>query len=77
MIGKKAVPVSIAANPQMKTLDIYDKNMNEIRHETIFPEQVNAKITNSKQVITNNTKQEHALPWEQEPTQQADRKRGR
>ncbi|GAA0881831.1 hypothetical protein GCM10009120_04270 [Sphingobacterium siyangense subsp. cladoniae] len=77
MIGKKAVPVSIAANPQMKTLDIYDKNMNEIRHETIFPEQFNAKSTKSEQAITNNAKHEQALPWEQEPAQQTDRKRGR
>ncbi|WP_088160772.1 hypothetical protein [Sphingobacterium sp. G1-14] len=77
MIVKKAIPVSIAANPQMKTLDIYDKNMNEIRHETIFPEQVNAKSDKQEQVITNNAKQEHALPWKQEPDQQTDRKRGR
>lgn len=77
MIGKKAVPVSIAANPQMKTLDIYDKNMNEIRHETIFPEQVNAKSAKSEQPITNNAKHEQVLPWQQEPAEQTDRKRGR
>ena len=77
MIGKKAVPVSIAANPQMKTLDIYDKNMNEIRHETIFPEQANTKSAKSEQAITNNAKHEQALPWQQEPAEQTDRKRGR
>lgn len=77
MIGKKAVPVSIAANPQMKTLDIYDKNMNEIRHETIFPEQINAKSAKSEQAITKSAKQEQALPWQQEPAEQTDRKRGR
>lgn len=77
MIGKKAVPVSIAANPQMKTLDIYDKNMNEIRQETIFPEQVNAKSAKSEQAITNNAKHEQVQPWQQEPAEQTDRKRGR
>lgn len=77
MIGKKAVPVLIAANPQMKTLDIYDKNMNEIRQETIFPEQANAKSAKSEQAITNNAKHEQALPWQQEPAEKTDRKRGR
>ena len=77
MIGKKAVPVSIAANPQMKTLDIYDKNMNEIRQETIFTEQANAKSAKSEQAITNNAKHEQVLPWQQEPAEQTDRKRGR
>jgi hypothetical protein len=79
MIGKKAVPVSIAANPQMKTLDIYDKNMNEIRHETIFPEQAKAKNTPQHQSVTNASKEigPAPLPREQENVQQADRKRGR
>jgi hypothetical protein len=79
MIGKKTIPVSIAANPQMKTLDIYDKNMNEIRHETIFPEQAKTKNTPQHQSETNVSKEigPAPLPWEQENVQQADRKRAR
>ena len=35
-IGKKDVPAIISANPQYKSLDIYDKNMVEIRNDLLF-----------------------------------------
>lgn len=82
-IGKKNVPVSIAANPQMKTIDIYDKNMVEIRDEVIFPEKAAARDNaKQQQPATENPAQKtgqgaEALPWEQEPEQQTGQKRGR
>ena len=82
-IGKKNVPVSIAANPQMKTIDIYDKNMVEIRDEVIFPEKTAARgNAKQQQASTENPTQKagqgaEALPWEQEPEQQTGYARGR
>lgn len=80
-IGRKNVPVSIAANPQMKTIDIYDKDMAEIRDETIFPEKATTKKEEreapSESVERKNGKKTEPLPWQQEPEQEAGRKRGR
>jgi hypothetical protein len=38
-IGKETKKVSIAANPQMKTIDVFDEQMVRIPHEAIFPQQ--------------------------------------
>ncbi|WP_141202031.1 hypothetical protein [Sphingobacterium cellulitidis] len=82
-IGKKNIPVSIAANPQMKTIDIYDRNMVEIRDEIIFPEKAATKERERQQQQTPETPSQNtgqvaeALPWEQEAGQEKDQKRGR
>lgn len=81
-IGKKNVPVAIAANAQIKTIDIYDRNMVEIRDETIFPERAKAKQEAAKQesAAENSTAQGRTaepLPWQQEPGQETGQKRGR
>lgn len=80
-IGKKSVPVTIAANPQIKTIDIYDKNMVEIRDEAIFPEQAKAKKTEQEQAkeVGNDPKQTQQVeqPWVQEAELDTGRKRGR
>ncbi|WP_316796388.1 hypothetical protein [Pedobacter agri] len=41
LIGKKSVQVFVTANPQFKGLDVYDKNMNTIRQDEIFPKHIN------------------------------------
>lgn len=84
-IGRKSVPVSIAANPQMKTIDIYDKDMAEIRDETIFPDWAAAREKEKQQqqqaaqetVQANSEKQAESVPWQQEPEQETGRNRGR
>jgi hypothetical protein len=81
-IGKKNVPVSIAANPQMKTIDIYDKDMAEIRDEVIFPEKEATREKGSRQAATqapaqNAAEQPERVPWQQEPEVETGRKRGR
>ncbi|MFD2968837.1 hypothetical protein [Sphingobacterium bambusae] len=35
-IGRRTIPVTLAANPQMKTIDILDKDRREVRDEAIF-----------------------------------------
>ncbi|MCA5006160.1 hypothetical protein [Sphingobacterium bovistauri] len=82
LIGKKAVPVSIVANPQMKTIDIYDKNRVEIRDETIFPGKVVKEKLNATQGIEDSTNQKagpqkETQPWEQTPDQEQTQKRTR
>lgn len=65
-IDKKKTPVIIAANPQMKKMDIYDKNMNEIREESIFPDR---NATQKQEAAPAQNKQEE-LPWAQDQDQQ-------
>ncbi|MGF7028544.1 hypothetical protein [Sphingobacterium sp. HSC-15S19] len=79
MIGNKNVPVSIAANPQIKTLDVYDKNMNEIRQEKIFPEQTQGRKSQQEKGTPNSipSNQDIVQPWTQDEAQQTGRKRGR
>jgi hypothetical protein len=36
--GRKEIPVLLTANPQMKSLDVYDLQLREIRDEQIWPE---------------------------------------
>jgi len=48
-IGEKAVPVLVAANPQMKTVDIYDHTLKEIRDTDIWPDKTAAKTTHIQQ----------------------------
>lgn len=36
--GRKELPVLLAANPQMKLIDVYDLQLREIRDEQIWPE---------------------------------------
>jgi hypothetical protein len=42
--GKKDLPVLIAANPQMKAIDVYDLQLREIRDEQIWPERNAAQV---------------------------------
>lgn len=81
VIGKKTVPVAIAANPQIKRLNVYDKNMIEIRDEVIFPEKNRAKAIESQQSPAQDRITSQAVqpeqPWVQEPEQQTGNKRGR
>ena len=80
-VGKKHVPVYIAANPQMKTINIYDKDMVEIRDEVIFPERARAKAGDSQQSPAQDRTTSQAVqkeqPWIQEPEQVTGNKRGR
>ena len=81
LIGKKSVPVSILANPQMKTIDIFDKNRVELRDEMIFPEKaVNEKkaVNQAASSSTNHkAEQQETTPWQQSPEQQQTHKRSR
>ncbi|MCI0922436.1 hypothetical protein [Sphingobacterium rhinopitheci] len=82
MIGKKAIPVSITANPQMKTIDIYDKNRMEVRDETIFAERTVKEQSNTSQVEdSSNMKKtgqhQESSPWQQSPEQPQSKKRSR
>jgi len=82
MIGKKTVPVSIVANPQMKTIDIYDKNRVELRDETIFAGKVvKEKLNATQEMDSPNSqklqKQQETQPWEQDANQQQTQRRSR
>lgn len=82
MIGKKTVPVSIVANPQMKTIDIYDKNRVELRDETIFAGKVvKEKLNATQEMDSPNSqklqKQQKTQPWEQDANQQQTQRRSR
>ncbi|MBE8714852.1 hypothetical protein [Sphingobacterium hungaricum] len=82
LIGKKNLPVSIVANPQMKTIDIFDKNRTEVRDETIFPERTAKEKADASQAVATSTnlkagQQKEPLPWEQAPEQQQAPKRSR
>ena len=56
-MGKKTIPVLVAANPVMKSFDIYDKNMKEVRDEEIWPEKA-ATRTNDEQAKTTTVKRQ-------------------
>jgi len=56
-MGKKTIPVLVAANPVMKSFDIYDKNMKEVRDEEIWPEKAAAR-TNDEQAKTTTVKRQ-------------------
>ncbi|MBV2228538.1 MAG: hypothetical protein KUL85_16905 [Sphingobacterium mizutaii] len=81
VIGKKTVPVAIASNPQIKKLDVYGKNMIEIRDEVIFPEKARAKAADNKQSSAQDRATSQAAqpeqPWLQEPERETSNKRGR
>jgi hypothetical protein len=75
MSGRKQLPVLIAANPQMKSLELYDLQMREIRNEEIWPEKGAVKTASAAQggpsISPANLEQEDR-PWEQgeEPGQE-------
>lgn len=56
-MGKKIIPVLVAANPVMKSFDIYDKNMKEVRDEEIWPEKASAR-SNGEQAKTTTVKRQ-------------------
>lgn len=58
-LGKKNVPVLVAANPLMKSWDIYDKNMKEIRDEEIWPEKA-AERSGAEAARTTTVKRQEA-----------------
>lgn len=68
VVNKKIQPVMIAANPQMKTLDIYDKNRVIIRDDVIFPEKAAERAAQRVANKPGATASEQQ-PWEQEPGQ--------
>src|SRR3546814_18220768 len=65
--------VFVAANPEMKTIDIYDKQMTELRSEDIFPanekdenqqsQSKNASVLQNDQGLPS---QLSVKPWEQD-----------
>lgn len=68
-IDKKGVAVLLSANPQMKTLEVYDKNMVAIREEKIFPEQAESRKAEkqaSKQAGADFSvnSSDNRMPWE-------------
>lgn len=71
-LGNGYVPVAIAANPVMKSIDIYDKNGKEIRDADIWPEQKTTIVKN--QPAPNS---EHDLSAEQSESQDINVSRGR
>lgn len=81
-VGKKNIPVSVTPNPVMKSFDIYDKNMKEIRDEEIWPEKA-AVRTNPEQAKTTTVKRQEAPQqdldnsFEQEETEANNITRGR
>jgi len=71
LMGKKAVPVFVTANPQYKGLDVYDKNMNIIRQDEIFPKQEKAQTNDAsedqstfRESDLSAAKTEERFPWE-------------
>jgi hypothetical protein len=76
-IGKTQQPVLIAANPQMKAVDVYDLQLREIRDEQIWPEKSN---TQQKTTVVKNEAapdRNEANSLDQVETQVNDIKRGR
>ncbi|MES2446591.1 MAG: hypothetical protein V4546_05380 [Bacteroidota bacterium] len=78
-IGKKNETVWIAANPQMKTIDIYDKNMREIRDQEIFPEktvsqsvkaETSGGVKNGKDAAIQQAAGQEEQPWKQDHRQE-------
>ena len=76
----------IAANPQMKTIDIYDKNRREIRDEEIFPEraaaqtaktETSAGVKNGKNAVPQSAPEQTEQPWKQEPEMESAKTIGR
>lgn len=79
VIGKKAVPVFITANPQFKGLDVYDKNMSLIRQGEIFPKKEegisqdkSSDKASSKQADIGKEQSEDRFPWENGSDQEQD-----
>lgn len=77
-IAQKAVPVWLAANPQARALDVYDKNMVQIKETQIFPD----KERGSTQVKSQANADAAAgaiqeEPWKQDINQTSERKVGR
>src|SRR3546814_201360 len=72
-VNGELVPVFVAANPEMKTIDIYDKQMTELRSEDIFPanekdenqqsQSKNASVLQNDQGLPS---QLSVKPWEQD-----------
>lgn len=80
-MGKKSIPVLVTPNPVMKSFDIYDKNMKEVRDEDIWPEKA-AERTSAEPKTTTIKRQEIAEPdmadtLEQEATESNNIIRGR
>jgi len=69
-IDKKNVAVLLTANPQMKALDVFDKNMVPIRDEQIFPEKAEAKRaergSKSNGIEQSSSSNEAQMPWERD-----------
>lgn len=70
IVGKKQVPVLIAANPQMKSIDIYDKKMKEIRDEDIWPEKAVVKTSTQHYTPEPANTEQDSRSWEQEEEQE-------
>lgn len=71
-VGNGYVPVTIAANPVMKSVDIFDKNGKEIRDADIWPEQKTTVVKN--QPAPNN---DQDISVEQTESQEVNVARGR
>lgn len=81
-IGNKTIPVTVAANPLMKSFDIYDKNMKEVRNEEIWSERTAERSAWEPAKTTTIRRQELAEPdiansLEQQETAENNITRGR
>ena len=80
-IGRRTVPVTLAANPQMKTIDIYDKDRSQIRDEAIFADKSASKSVrvprSSDLAKDRDAAQQQMEPNKQETEQGQTSKRGR
>lgn len=69
-INGRIDPVFVAANPQMKTIDIFDKQMTELRSEDIFSanEKHQSQVTNASVLQNDQESPPHlsVKPWEQD-----------
>lgn len=80
-IGRRTVPVTLAANPQMKTINIYDKNSVELRDEAIFVDKSASKsvrVPRSSELATDrDTAQQQMESGQQEAEHKQGSKRSR
>ncbi|MEJ2881071.1 hypothetical protein [Pedobacter sp. GR22-6] len=74
-------PVYIAARPESRSLDVYDKGLNAIPDWQIFPDKVERQSKPaSGQVVERdegNLSAQQEQPWEQDPAEEAKQKLGR
>jgi len=70
-VDKRTVPVWVAANPKLKTLDVFDEKMQQISEELIFPEKAQERKAQRESgrnaTPDQSPDQQERMPWEQDP----------